>query len=283
MEALENKVVIVTGGSRGIGKAITQELLSQGACVVICSRKEEELKLAIQEIDPTGKHCKGIAADISSIKDCEKLVQFALQSFGRLDVLVNNAGVYGPMGLLEKNSLAEWHSAFQVNLFGAVNMSHAVLPIFKKQHSGKIINMAGAGIGGKRPLARFSSYYTAKGAIVSFTECIAAEVVEDNIQVNCIAPGAVNTALTDELLKQGVEKAGTVMYQQALAQKNSGGDSPVLAAKMIAFLASERSNHINGKMVSAKWNDISTLEKTKEFSPSMYTLRRIDDELFYEK
>lgn len=283
MKGLENKVVIVTGGSRGIGKVVTKKFLSEGAKVIICSRNESEILNTIKDLDQKGEHLKGIVADVSSISDCKKVMKFAVDTFGKIDVLVNNAGVYGPIGPLDDNNLKEWHNAIAVNLLGTVSCSHAVIPYFKKQGHGKIINMAGAGIGGKRPLARFSSYYTSKGAVVAFTEVLGFELIDDNIQVNCISPGAINTFLTDSLLQRGRDKAGEYMYQQALKQKETGGDPPELAAEMIAFLSTEAANHITGKMISAKWDKISMLKKTKHIPGNLFTLRRIDEELFYEK
>lgn len=283
MKPLEGKVVIITGGSRGIGKVVTKEFLNQGASVVICSRNENEIINTVKELDQSGTRLKGCVTDVTSINACKGLIKFAIQEFKKVDVLVNNAGIYGPIGPFDSNNLKEWHTAINVNLLGTINCSHEVIPFFKKQGYGKIVNMAGAGVGGKRALARFSSYYTSKAAVVAFTEVLGSELEEHNIQVNCIAPGAVNTFLTDFLLQRGREKAGEHMYQQALKQKETGGDPPELAATMITFLASEKADHITGKMLSAKWDKIDMLKKTKKFSPSLYALRRIDEELFYEK
>lgn len=277
------KIAIVTGGARGIGKVVSNRLVKEGFTVLICSRDKKEVDNTCKEIDPTGKKVFGIKADVTNFKDCKKLIDFTYKKFKKIDVLFNNAGIYGPIGHVEENSSEKWIEAMKINLFGTLFCSQLVIPIMKKQRSGKIINMAGAGVGGKRPLARFSAYYTSKTAVVGFTEVIGAELQEFNIQVNCISPGAINTRFTDFLLSQGKDKAGDVMYEQALKQKKSGGDSPLLAAELIAFLVSPESNHITGKMLSAKWDKIEMLKKLNKDSNSLFTLRRIDKELFYEK
>jgi len=283
MQSFKNKVIIVTGGARGIGKIIAKKFVDLGGQVVICSRNQEEITATCNELNKRTEQVKGIVGDVSSLEDCKKLISFAQKEFGRIDILVNNAGVYGPIGLLENNDLAEWAKAIEINLLGTVNCSQAIIPVFKKQKKGKIINMAGAGIGGRRPLSRFSSYYVSKGAVVFFTEVLASELIDSHIQVNCVAPGAVNTFLTDSLLQKGKEDAGEYMYQQALKQKETGGDSPELAAECIAFLASPEADHITGKMISAKWDAQDMLRKTKHLPSNLFTLRRIDDALFYEK
>lgn len=277
------RVAIITGGARGIGKAIAQKFIAEGIKVMICSRHAQEVKQTLRDLNSKGKLCKGLVIDVSKEAECKKLIRMTLKTFGRIDILVNNAGIYGDIGFLEAGSSAEWEKAFLINVFGMMYCTKSVLPYMKKLGSGKIINLAGAGVGGKKPLPRFSSYYVSKAAVVAFTEVIAAEVAENNIQVNCVSPGAVNTFFTDYLLSQGEVKAGKEMYAQATKQKKSGGDSPTLTADMAAFLASEESNHITGRMISAKWENKNSLLKLKPFSKSLYKLRRVDDFFFYEK
>lgn len=283
MKTIIRRYAIVTGGARGIGKAITKKLMNDGFIVLICSRDQTEIDKTRKELDPSNKKIFGIVSDVSVYKDCKKLIDFAKTKFKQIDVLVNNAGIYGPIGPVETNPTNEWVHAMEINFFGTLYCSQLVIPLMKKQKAGKIINMAGAGVGNKRPLARFSAYYTSKTAVVGFTEAIAAELKEFNIQVNCISPGGVNTRFTDNLLKQGVGKAGIYMYEQALKQKKTGGDSPVLAANLVSYLASVKSNNVTGKMLSAKWDSPAVLNKLSSQSDSLFTLRRIDNALFYEK
>lgn len=283
MNVNQSKVFLITGGARGIGRSIYKSCIESGNLAIICSRNIDEVNKTIAEIDPAGEKSLGLAADVSKYDDVKKMIEEPLLKFGKIDVLVNNAGIYGPIGQLETNDNEAWKQAIKINLLGTVNCCQLVLPIMKKMKSGKIINLAGAGVGGTRPLARFSAYYTSKMAIVGFTEVLAAEVKDDNIQVNCISPGGVNTYFTDLLIQSGIEKAGKEMFEQALKQKETGGDSPELAAKMVMFLASSKSDHISGKIISAKWEKIDILTDKKNIKNNLYNLRRIDDNFFYEK
>lgn len=280
---LKNKVFIITGGARGIGLAIYKRCFNEGASVVICSRNIDEVDKAINEVDPLKTRSVGVKADVTNVLDVENLVNLTLKKFGKIDVLVNNAGIYGPIGLLETNEGDEWTKTININLIGTVNCCRVVLPLMKKNKSGKIINLAGAGVGGTKPLARFTAYYASKMAVAGFTEALAEELKNENIQVNCISPGGVNTHFTDWLLANGEDKAGSEMYTQALKQKESGGDSPELAADMVQFLASLKANHISGKIISAKWDKIEDLKDKSYVKNNLYNLRRIDNFNFYEK
>lgn len=281
MNILAGRKAIITGGARGIGKAITKQLLKDGASVLICSRNKKELENTCKELDPSGKKLFFFVADVSTYADCSKLFKYSEKLFNKLDILVNNAGIYGPIGLLEVNPPEEWAKTIQINLLGTVYCTKLALPQMKKQKRGKIINLAGAGVGGQKPLGRFSAYYTSKAAVAAFTEVIASEVLEDNIQVNCISPGAINTYFVDYLLSQDPEQSGP-MYDQALETKRTGGDSLEPAAKLVSFLSSDESRNVTGKILSAKWDKIQAFKKLTKENRNLFTLRRIDEELFSE-
>ena len=278
---LLNKNAVITGGARGIGFAIAKELVSQGAKVVICSRTKNELDKSLLELNQNGNTAFGMVVDISKLRDCKKLIKFAQNKLKKIHILVNNAGVYGPIGAFEKVSLEDWQEAMQINFMGMVYLSYLVIPLMEKTKGGKIINLCGAGVGGGS-LPRFSAYFTSKFAVAGFTEVLADELKEKHIQVNSISPGGVNTYLNEYLLKQGPKKSGKKMYEQALNQKKTGGTPPELAAELVAFLASDDSNHISGRLLSAKWNPPKNLKKVR-LNNNLYKLRRIDQELFYEK
>ncbi len=282
MKDFSGKYVLVTGGSKGIGKFIAKDFFSHGATVLICARRQAEIKAACKEIDPTGKRFFGIAADVSKISDCRKLINFAVKKFGTVDILVNNAGIYGEIGDFSGVDVKKWTEAILINLFGTVYCSRFVLPIMKKRKSGKIINFAGGGIGGKKPLPNFSAYYTSKMAVSGFTEDVAAETQNHNVQINCISPGAVNTGFTDYLISQGPGKAGEAMYKQSVEQKKSVNNNLEYTVNLIRFLCSKEANHITGRLLSAKWDKIDILKKLKN-DESRFKLRRIDNELFYEE
>jgi len=152
-----------------------------------------------------------------------------------------------------------------------------------KQKSGKIINFSGGGA--FNPRSNFSAYATSKAAVVRFTETLAAEVKEHNIQVNAISPGAVNTKMLEQVLESEPDVVGDEFYKKSIKQKEEGGDSPQLAADLVLFLTSEKSYNLNGKIISAKWDNWRNWGK-KEIEQIMkssdYTLRRIDNQYFKE-
>lgn len=280
---LKEKTAVITGGSRGIGFAIAEELSSQGANIVICSRTEKQLNDAVDTLSDKNKKAFGIAADVSQFEDCQRLIEFAHSQTGRIDILVNNAGVFGPVGLLETNDSDDWKEALAINVLGVVYCSKLVIPYMKKQGAGKIINLAGAGVGGSKSLPRFSAYYTSKAVVASFTETLAAELEMENIQVNAISPGAVASELTLGLFKLDKSLVGEEMYQTSRQLQEQGGTPPELAAKLVAFLASPNADHITGRLLSAKWDSIEELKKAGTFTQNLYRLRRIDNKMFFEK
>ncbi|HSR89221.1 MAG TPA: SDR family oxidoreductase [Candidatus Udaeobacter sp.] len=277
---LKDKIAIVTGGGRGIGKVIAQTLAAQGVKVIAASRSKQELEVLKEEIKKNGFSIEIKAVDVSDYKQVQKLMSGVIKKFGTIDILVNAAGVYGPIGLFGDNDIKKWSEALQINLLGTVNCAHAVLPIMTKNKSGKIINFSGGGAVNSFP--HFSAYATSKAAIVRFTENLAVEYKEYGIQVNAVAPGAVNTKLLEESLAAGQEAVGKDFYEKILQQKQEGGDSPQLAADLIMFFIS---TSLTGKLISAKWDkwkewdkaEVERINNSQEF-----TLRRIDNKYFKE-
>jgi len=279
---VKEKVFLITGATRGIGLSIYRKCVEMGGVAVICSRSSKDIDLAVSQVDPKRMRSMGVVADVSREEGCEQLVSETLNKYGRVDVLVNNAGIIGPVGPVERNEAVAWRSTFEVNIFGTMYCCQLVLPGMKARHGGKIINMAGAGVGGTRPMGNFTAYYASKAAVVAFTEALAAEVRGDNIQVNCVSPGGVNTYLTDYILTQGRGKVGDEVFDQMLRQKESGGESPDLGAEMVMFLASQKADHLTGRVVSAKWDSRESL-LDPSIGKNRYTLRRIDGVFFDEK
>lgn len=280
---LSGRGAVVTGGVRGIGFAIVQELISQDARVVICSRTESEVQKTLKILNKKGKFAFGIVCDVSKLSDCKKLINFAKKKLKKIDILVNNAGIYGPIGSFEKVNLKDWQKTLQINLMGMVYCSYLVIPLMEKNGGGKIINLCGAGVGGDKTMPNFSAYFTSKFAIAGFSEVLADELKEKNIQVNAISPGAVNTYLNKYLIKQGPQMSGKEIYENALRQQKEGGTPPELAAQLVAYLSSDKADHASGRLLSAKWNPPEKLKNIKKFSHNLYKLRKIDNEIFYEK
>lgn len=280
MEKLEHLRAVVTGGAKGIGKSLTEHLYREGASVVICGRDLKALEETCLSIDPTGTRCASIKVDVTKEEDCEKLIQFAVERLGGIDLLINNAGVYGDINEFKDADLEKWVETIEVNLLGIVYCTKFALAEMVKQRKGKIINLAGAGIGSKRTLPRRSAYFASKGAVVAFTETLAEEVAIHNIQVNAISPGAINTGFTEYLISQGPEKAGQETYEQAILQRERGGDDIEKTLDLVSFLVSEDGDHVSGRLLSAKWDTIEKL-RTLPRDGDMFKLRRIDNDLFH--
>jgi 3-oxoacyl-[acyl-carrier protein] reductase len=278
-----SRVAIVTGGSRGIGLAMARALAKSGMRVAIASRTQAQLEAAMVELANEGHEVLARATDVARDEECEALVAETVRAFGRLDVLVNNAGVNGWIGPLEGCDVAEWRQAVEVNLFGTMQCTRAALPHMRKQGGGKIVNLAGGGVGGNGVAPRVSAYTTSKAAVAQLTESLARELAEHNVQVNCISPGAVVTEMTAAVVAAGPEKAGKELYERTLAQRSAGGESPELAAALVAWLASEKSGKLTGKLFSAKWDKVAELDVAAVNASPMYTLRRIDGTMFAEK
>jgi 3-oxoacyl-[acyl-carrier protein] reductase len=279
---LAGKVAIVTGGSRGIGLSIAQALGAEGARVAVASRTQRELDEARAKLEAAGVQAMALATDVAKLADVEALVAAALTRWGRVDVLVNNAGVNGAIGRVDECDPAEWKLAFEVNVFGTMHACRAVLPRMRAQRSGKIVNLAGGGVGGPGVAPRVSAYTASKAAVVQFTESLAREVADDGIQVNAIAPGAVVTEMTAAVVAAGPEKAGKELYERTLKQRQSGGEPPELAAKLVVWLASDASGPLTGKMLSAKWDKVDAIDAAAANRSSLFALRRIDGALFDE-
>lgn len=282
-EELKGKVVLITGGGQGIGKCMAIEFSKHDSKVIICSRTKRDLDKLKNEIKAFGGSCECFVADVSDIVQIKRLFQNVMNLYGEIHVLINCAGIYGPIGALDTNDMEMWKKTININLIGVVHTTHCVIPIMKKQKQGKIINISGGGIGGPNINPNFSAYTASKAAVVAFTEVMARELKSSNIQVNAISPGAVNTRLLDQVLGTG-ELAGIDFFEKSKKQKIEGGTPPEKAAKLAIFLATTRSDHITGKLLSAVWDDYENFDKIKNKleETSFYNLRRIDDFMFFE-
>ncbi len=275
-ELLKNKKAIITGGSRGIGKAVAKLFLENSAKVLLFARNSSELSEARKELSAFGE-VEVIAGDVSSAKDVDEVAKKADSLWGSVDILVNAAGIYGPIGPVTDVDPEEWVRAININLVGTFLMIRAIAPLMKARKIGKIINFSG---GGEAAFPNFTGYVASKGGVLRLNETVAAELKDFNIDVNAITPGPVNTKFLDDLLKAGPEKVGKDMYDRSLKQKETGGVPPERGADLCLFLASEASNGISGKMLSAVWDNYLKLpEHLKELmSSDVYTMRRVKPE-----
>ena len=243
MITLNEKIAIITGGSRGIGAATAMLLAQAGAHIVITYTKNEKAAdYIVQKIRHIGKECIAIKADISKEKNAAMVVEKTLRKFGRIDILVNNAGIW-TYGLIGEMSEKVWKETMAVNLDGMFFITNAVVPVMKKQKSGKIINISSTA--GQRGEAEHSHYAASKGGMISFTKAIATELGPYNINVNSVAPGWVDTDLNNEVFADTIYKEQErkkIPLQRIPTPEDIAG--PVL------FLASDLSRHITGEILN---------------------------------
>ena len=275
---LENRRAIITGANQGLGFEIAKKYVSAGASIMMCARDEGLLRLAALELIEQ-KNSKQIIAfhaiDVSKEEDVKKIVDATLIELGGCDILVNNAGIYGSYGRIEDINWDEWVRTIQINLFGSVLMCRALLPHFKKNGNGKIIQLSGGGA--TNPLPMISAYATSKAGIIRFIETIAEENRGLNIDINAIAPGSLNTRLLKEIIDAGPGKVGKQFYENALKQDKSGGTPLEFAANLAVFLGSSKSDGISGKLISAVWDDWECFPNHLDdlTNSDIYTIRRI--------
>jgi NAD(P)-dependent dehydrogenase (short-subunit alcohol dehydrogenase family) len=275
---LEGRSALITGASMGLGLEIARAYVKAGASVLVCAREEGALGEALEELTGLATGDQVVAAevgDVSRAADVDRLVAASLRLFPRLHVLVNNAGLYGPKGPIDEIEWDAWARAIEVNLLGSVLMARAVLPHFKAHRYGKIVQLSGGGA--TAPLPRISAYAASKAGVVRFAETLAGEVHEYGIDVNSIAPGALNTRLLDEVLQAGPERVGLEFYERAVRQKDEGGTPLDQGAALAVFLGSAASDGITGKLISAVWDPWETFPSHVDDlrSTDVYTLRRI--------
>jgi NAD(P)-dependent dehydrogenase (short-subunit alcohol dehydrogenase family) len=274
---LKNKAILITGASQGLGKEIASACLKAGANIAICARTAELLEATRVELAEAFPDRRIVAqiADVSHAEDVDRVVDTTLTSFGRLDGLVNNAGVYGPIGPVEEVEWKVWREAIETNLFGTVLFCRAAMRVFRSTGRGKIVNLSGGGA--TAPLPRFSSYAASKAAVVRFTETLAEECSGTGIDVNSVAPGALNTRLLQQVLDAGPELSGPAFHERALKQQESGGAPLSKGSQLCVFLLSDESNGITGRLLSAIWDPWMDLPSHLEELrlSEVYTLRRI--------
>ena len=275
---LRGRNVLVTGGSRGLGRAMVKEFCTEGASVFFCSQSEEQLIATYDELRPLFESTQKFVAevcDVSEEKAVAELFKRLASEFDSLYAVVNNAGIQGPIGFFEKVDWPAWRRTIEVNLLGTALVCRYAIPILKANGCGKIVNLSGGGAAGPRP--HFSAYAASKAAVVRLTETLAEELRDFRIDVNAVAPGPLNTRLLDEVHAAGAGKAGAQNYAQALRQVSEGGYPIDDAARLCVYLASPASDGITGRLISARWDRWREFPQHRELlqSSDIYTLRRI--------
>ncbi len=239
---LEGKSAIVSGGSQGIGSAASVGFAKEGANVCLLYRKhEEEAKRIENEIRKMGRKAIAVQCDISSFADAERVVKTALDEFGSLEILVNNAGMNWD-GVSWKMTEEQWDRVIEVNLKGYFNFTRHVAPIFKEQKYGKIVNITS--INGLRGKFGQTNYSASKAGIIGYTKAVAKELGAFGVNVNAVAPGLIETAM----LKESEARDKIVdMAMNEIVLKRVG--EPEDVANVIAFLASDKARHVTGEVI----------------------------------
>lgn len=269
---LVGKSAVVTGASRGIGKAIAEALAAAGAQVALLARSERALHAVADGIEAEGGRALVIPADVAEEGSVSAAFSSIYSAWDSVDVLVNNAGVQGPIGPLHAADVERWWKSVEVNLKGCFLCSQQVLPHMMAQRGGKIINLSGGGAVSPRPF--FSAYSASKAAIVRLTETLAAEVRDHRIDVNAIAPGAVNTEMLKERLAAG-ERAGRAETEADRQLLENGGTDPQRPAGLAVYLASARSDGLSGRLLSAVWDSWEDLDVDAVMASEAFTVRRL--------
>lgn len=273
---LQGLNALITGGSQGLGRAIAETFVREGASVMLCAREAAMLEATRAElavIAAPGQKVLARACDVSSEPQVSALASTAIAELGAVHVLVNNAGVYGPLGPTESVPLAEWTRAVEINLYGVLLPCRAMIPHFKAAGRGKIIIISGGGA--TNPLPNISSYAASKAAVVRLMETLSEELKPHRIDVNAVAPGALKTRMMQEVLDAGPEKVGAAFYAKNVKWTEDGATPPALAANLCAYLASSESDGVTGRLISAQWDPWKTLHTHRDEFGDIYTLRRI--------
>jgi len=274
---LANRTAIITGASQGLGVAIAEHFLAEGANVVLCARSADELEAQRQRLAAIhgAQRVLAMPADISARGEIDALFEAAQSRYGCLDILVCNAGVHGPMGPIDAVDWDAWVQAIAINLTGTVYCARKAVAAFKPHRYGKILMLSGGGA--TSPLPGISAYAASKAAIVRFAETLALEVREWNIDVHAIAPGAMVTRLTDEMIDAGPARVGAALHARMVKLKQEGGSPLAHAADLCGYLASAESDGLTGRLISAPWDPwpFSLAQRQEIAESDIYALRRI--------
>lgn len=255
---LKDKVAIVTGGGRGIGKAIALAFAAEGATVVVAARTRSKLEETVKEIESKGGRAKAIQTDVSDEKQVQQMVAQTVDGYGQIDILVNNSGIGGPTANVVDLKLEDWNEALAIDLTGSMLCSREVLKHMIPRRSGNIINIAaegGRGGDGRAGYPMRSPYCCAKMGVIGLTDTLAVEVGEYNIRVNCISPAAVRGERIINVVKGRAEATG-VPFEELMSKitanyslKRPAEESEIAAVAV--FLASDESSCITGQIIVA--------------------------------
>lgn len=279
LRSLKSKTVLITGATGGFGRILAENFIKAEAGLLLLGRNKRALEELSQHLSSnfhSNRKIHFFVVDLKNVIDLQRLTFSLIDQFGVPDILINNAGIIGPIGRAWENNWQEWEETVKVNLLAPVTLMRILLPRMIKRGTGKIINISGGGA--TAPRSNFTAYSCSKAAIVRFSETLAEELKGTGVTVNCIAPGALNTGMTQSVVNIGSEAAGIKEYTSALKLTQEKDTKTIKrAADLAVYLASSASDGITGKLISAVWDPWEELsEHLEEIERNdIYTLRRI--------
>lgn len=268
--SVDRRVCFVTGAARGLGRAVAERFAGSGAALALLDIDGPELSTMVNALEANGAQVLRLEADVGKWREVERSVSDILRAFGRIDVLVNDAGIQGPIGPLTTADPAAWRRTVETNLLGTLHCARAVLPSMIERKYGRIVNLSGGGAASARPF--FGAYAASKAGVVRLTETLAHELQGVDVRVNAVAPGALNTRMLDEVLAAG-DAAGAEL-EDARRRRREGGSSLADAVDLVMLLADDAP--VNGRLVSAPHDPWRAWTDSPPPDDAMYTLRRVD-------
>lgn len=249
---LRDKVAIVTGAGRGLGRAYALGLAREGSDVVVVSRTQSNVDRVVSEITALGRRGLAVAADVADEQAVSVMVDRTLKEFGRIDILVNNTGIVTPFRDVVDLPTEEWDRTLAVNLRSTFLCCKAVLPNMISRRAGKIINV-GAGVLDERVQVGLSAYCASKAAVINFTRQLAGEVRRHRINVNCLDPSAVKTSMAEQF--EVTDETRNWLLKQQVVDEELRFRDPEEIVPILVFLASEESRALNGRFLQVSSKD----------------------------
>jgi 3-oxoacyl-[acyl-carrier protein] reductase len=237
---LKGKVALVTGGAQGIGKAVALMLARHGADVIVADVNLQKATETAKDVEATGRAAMAVNVDVTRLSDVEQMVESAIRQFGKIDILINNAGIARDK-LILRMSEEDWDAVLDVNLKGTFHCTKAVIKHMSKQRSGKIVNIAS--VVGEMGNAGQANYSASKAGVIGLTKTIAREFAQRGINVNAIAPGFIQTPMTEALPGKAKEELQRMIPMERLGQ-------PEDVAQAVLFLVSEASSYVTGQVLN---------------------------------